>query len=90
MDLCLQPRINPKTRRQNSLNNFEEDWEDRGRKHWLRRLKPTISMLYCTLPKLKLKLSHPDTAPASLPQDTSRVGKRVCVQLAACALLSSR
>ena len=45
VDLCLQLRINPKTRRQNSLNNFKEDWEDRGRKQWLRRLIPTIFML---------------------------------------------
>ena len=76
---CLQLRINPKTRRQNSLNNFKED-------QWLRRLIPTILMLYRTM----LKLSHPHTARASLPQDTSRVSKRVRVQLAACGLLSSR
>ena len=83
--LCLQLRINPKTGRQNSLNNVKEDWEDRGRKQWLRRLIPTIFMLYHTL----LKLSH-HSARASLPQDTSRVSKRVCVQLAACGLLSKR
>ena len=86
VDFCMQLRINPKTIRQNSLNNFKEDREDRGRKHWLRRLMPTIFMLYRTL----LKLSHQDTARASLPQDTSRVSKRVRVQLAACGLLSSR
>ena len=84
MDCCLQLRINPKTRRQNSLNNFKEDWEDRGRKQWLRRLIPTIFMLYRTL----LKLSHPDSARASLPQDTLRVSKRVRVRLAAYGLLS--
>ena len=37
--------------------------EDRGRKQWLRRLIPTIRMLYRTL----LKLSHPDAACATLP-----------------------
>ena len=80
MDFCLQLCINPKTRRQNSLNNFKEDWEDRGRKQLLRRLIPTIFMLYGAL----LRLSHLNTARASPPQDTSRVSKQVRVQLAAC------
>ena len=73
MDCCLQLRIKPKTRRQNPLNNLKEESEDRGRRQWLQRLILTISMLYRTL----LKLSHRDIAGANLPQDTSRVSKRV-------------
>ena len=45
VDLCLQLHINPKTRRQNSLNNLKEDGEDQGPKQWLRRLITTIFML---------------------------------------------
>ena len=86
VDFCVQPRINPKTCRQNSLNNSKQEWEDGGRKPWLRRLIPTICMLLRTL----LKLSHEDTTRARLPQDTSRASKRVRVQLAACGLVSGR
>ena len=32
VDFCVQLRMNSKTRRQNSLNNFKEEWEDGGRK----------------------------------------------------------
>ena len=86
VDFCLQLHINPKTCRQNSLNNFKGDWEDRGRKQWFRRLISTIFMLYHTL----LKLSHLDRGRASLPQGTSRVCKQfvfslplaVCYQVA--------
>ena len=84
VDFRLQLCINCKTRQQNSLNNFKEDSEDRGRKEWLRRWIPIIFMLHRTL----LKPSHPGTARASLPRDTSRVSKRVRVQRAACGLLS--
>ena len=86
VDFCLQLRINPKTRRQNSLNNFKEDWEDRGRKQWLRTLIPTIFMLY----RILLQLSQPDNAWARLPQGTSRVSKRIRVQCAACGFMSRR
>ena len=85
VDCCVQLRINAKTRRQNSSNNCKEECEDRGRKQCSHRLIPTILfMLYRTL----LQLSHPDNARASLPQDTTRVCKRVRVRLAACGLLS--
>ena len=43
-------------------------------------------MLYRTL----LKLSHPDSALASVPEDSSRVCKRVPVQLDVCRLLRWR
>ena len=75
VDFCLQLRPSPKTRRQNCSNNFKEDWEDRGGKHWSRRLKPTTFILHCIL----LKLSHLDSARASLPLDPSSVSKRVHV-----------
>ena len=75
VDFCLQLRINPKTRRQNFSNNFKEEWQHRGRKQWLGWLIPTIFMLCCSL----LKLSHPGTPCASVPQETSRVSKRVRV-----------
>ena len=42
---CLQLRINPKTRRLNPLNNFEEGREDQRHKLRLWRLMPPIFML---------------------------------------------
>ena len=86
VDFWLQLRIKLKTHWQNSMNNFKEDSEDRGWTHWLRRLIPNIYMLHPTL----LQLSHLDAARASLPQDTSRVIKRVHVQLATGSLQSGR
>ena len=73
VDFCLKLRLNPQTRRQKSLNQFKEEWEDPGWKHRLRWWMPTISTL-CGIPP---KLSHSDSGQASLPHDTSRVSKRV-------------
>ena len=81
---CLH--IKPKTRQRHSFNNFKEYWEKRRRKQWLRRLIPTIFMLYRTW----LKVSHPYNARGQSAAGHFKGSRRVRVQPAACGLLSGR